>query len=73
MGSTYQSVEKKAEAMKEKEKEYLKYKKEKEIHELMNEIIQKQKGEKKYNLNILYYDEHLRDEEENEIIALLLR
>ena len=31
----------------------------------MNKIIKKHKNEKKYNLNIIYYDEHLRDEEEN--------
>ena len=32
MGASFQSVETKAEAMKEKEKEYLKYIKEKEIY-----------------------------------------
>ena len=67
MGASYQSVEMKAKAMyeKEKEKQYLKYKKEKEILELADKIIKKQKNEKKYNLNIIYYDEHLKDEEEN--------
>ena len=69
MGASYQSVEMKAKAMYEKEKEhekqYLKYKKEKEILELADKIIKKQKNEKKYNLNIIYYDEHLKDEEEN--------
>jgi len=68
MGASYQSVEMKAKMLekeKEKEKEYLKYKKVVEISELMNKIIKKHKNEKKYNLNIIYYDEHLRDEEEN--------
>ena len=68
MGASYQSVEMKAnmlEKQKEKEKEYLKYKKVVEFYELMNKIIKKHKNEKKYNLNIIYYDEHLRDEEEN--------
>ena len=68
MGASYQSVEMKAKMLekeKEKEKEYLKYKKVVEFNELMNKIIKKHKNEKKYNLNIIYYDEHLRDEEEN--------
>ena len=31
----------------------------------MNKMTKKLRKEKKYNLNIIYYDEHLRDEEEN--------
>jgi len=69
MGASHQSVETKAKAMQEEEqehkKQYIKYKKEKEIHKLVDKKIQKQKYKKKYNLNILYYDENLRDEEEN--------
>ena len=60
-----QSVEMKAEVISKKEKAFLKYLKEKELIDYAQKVIQKIKEEKKYNLNIIYYDEHLRNKEEN--------
>ena len=64
----FQSVSYKAktEALEEEKTKNLKPLKIMEIDEYVEKnIYQKKNPEKKYNLNILYYDEHLRDEEEN--------
>ena len=66
MGAAQQSVEMKL----EHEKEYIKkLEKEKSKITSFGKSIENSYKEinkiKKYNLNILYYDEHLRDEEEN--------